>query len=370
MFVNYTPNDKTLGITQKISSEITALRTLGHSVTYTAYADDGVCIYDNEDNLTYQKRYIFKNNAYQAYRRYFLLIETAQSFIENNDIRYDLCYGRLLAPNQKYVKLLNTIKRKGSRVILEAHAYFPGIRFQSLKGKYVSFMLDKNGPKLNSCVNKILTEGHIDDFYGITETQESRIGVETEAILPHKYEGKYDQLNLISVANETTYHAYDRVVRSLAYYYSVNKDAKKIIVHLVGTVSEATKILIYDLKLDKKIRFYGKQYGQKLDAIYNNCNMGLGPFGQHRIGGKKDTGLKTKEYFAKGIPYAYSGDEPSVPVGYPYILQLPSDESMLDFELIWNFYLSYRDDNNVVDNMRQFAIDNYSWKAIMNEAIQ
>ena len=370
MFVNYTPSDKSLGITKKISSEIRALRRLGHDVVYTAYGDKGVVVYDNHDSIIYERQYIFNNNAFIKVARYFLLIKTAQRFFDNTEQQFDVLYGRLLAPSKGYINFLRSVKKKKCRIILEAHAYFPGIQFRSLKGKYVSYLLEKNGQKLKYCVDKILTEGHIDDFYGIAEVSEAKIGVETREIVAHRYIGNADELNLLSVANETTYHAYDRVIKSLAAYYNQAKTVPPVFLHLVGTVSDATKRMIEEMALNKRVKLYGKQYGDALDNIYNQCNLGLGPFGQHRIGGKKDTGLKTKEYFAKGLPYIFSGEEPSVPQGYPYILQYPSDESLIDFSKAWEFYLSYRDNKNVVDEMREFALSNYSWDAIMEDAIK
>ncbi len=370
MFVNFTPSDKSLGITKKISSEIQALRRLGHDVVYTAYGKNGVYIYGNDDSIIFEKRYKIRNNLYIRLVRYFLLIKTAQVYCCSRKQHFDILYGRLLAPTKKYINLLRYLRNNNSRVILEAHAYFPGIQFPTVKGKFISYMLKKNGPKLKSYVNKVLTEGRLDEFYGIPVIQEARIGVETEKICPHNYTGSRNELNLISVANEMPYHAYDRVIKSLGKYYQDVSEAREIKIHLVGSISSDTRRLVKNLHLEEKVFLYGKQFGDTLDRIYDGCNMALGPLGQHRIGGKKDTGLKTKEYFAKGIPYIYSGEEPSVPNNYPYIFRCESDESFLDFQDIWNFYLSYRDSKTVVDEMRGFAKKNYSWDVIMEEAIK
>ena len=369
MFVNYTPLDKSLGITKKINSEIVALRNLGHKVVYTTYTNEGICIHNNNDEVVFSRKYLLTKSVFVRIARYFYLIKSAQDYLNKTHRHFDVCYGRLLAPSSNYLKLLRGFKKNGTMVVLEAHAYFPGIRFKSMKGKYVSFMLKKNGPKLKDCVDRILTEGHIDDFYGIKDVREARIGVDTNIITPHKYIGSTEVLNLISVANETTYHAYDRVIKSLYVYYKNEDNPHTILLHLVGTVSDSTKRLIEQLGLNEKVFLYGKQYGEKLDQIYNQCNIGLGPFGQHRIGGKKDTGLKTKEYFAKGLPYIFSGEEPSVPRDYPYIMQFPSDESVINFKRVLAFYSSFSNNPGVVEDMRAFAKEHYSWDSIMEEAL-
>ena len=74
MFVNYTPSDRSIGITKKISSEIKALRELGHEVFYTAYINHGVGVYDDSDNLIYKKSFLLKFKALELFGRYFLLI--------------------------------------------------------------------------------------------------------------------------------------------------------------------------------------------------------------------------------------------------------------------------------------------------------
>jgi hypothetical protein len=92
--------------------------------------------------------------------------------------------------------------------------------------------------------------------------------------------------------------------------------------------------------------------------------------GQHRVGGKKDTGLKTKEYFGIGLPYFYAGVEEDVPADYPYVFEVPSDESVIDFDAVWDFYERIRSDENKTENMRAFAQEVFSWDNIMRRALQ
>ena len=88
------------------------------------------------------------------------------------------------------------------------------------------------------------------------------------------------------------------------------------------------------------------------------------------MGGKKDTGLKTKEYFGIGLPYFYSGVEEDVPGDYPYVFAVPSDESHIDFDAVWAFYERIRGDETKADNMRTFAKNVFSWDSIMAQAFE
>ena len=367
MFANYTPKDKSIGITKKICSEINTLRSFGNEVYYTAYDNNKVVVYDNKDCIIFEKKYPFKNEKINHFIRYYCLEQTATEYLKR-DNKFDIGYIRLGPPNSKLFSILKLLKNGGAKIVVESLAYFPGIKYHDLQGKYIQLMHALNHDKFKNYVNYFLVEGNIESMYDVP-CYSMNMGVEVDSIRPHVYKGNPNELNLISVANETTYHAYDRVIKSV-YNYLCNGGKRKVRVHLVGTISEETTRLIEQLQLRDYILTYGKKSGDELDFIYDKCNIGLGPFGQHRVGGKKDTGLKTKEYFAKGLPYIFSGEEPTVPIDYPYIFRFPSDESYIDFDKVWDFYSKLSANEQVIHDMRQFAKDNYSWNTIMKKALQ
>ncbi len=366
MFANYTPADGSIGITKKIRSEIHTLRRMGIAVTYTAYDGDGVSIFDNDDQIIFHKKFPTPINALNRKIRYYWLEKVARAYLKSAE-GFDLGYIRMGAPNNLLFQIFHQLKSKGAQIVAESLAYFPGIRYKSLGGKYIVAMYKCNANRFKDYLSYFLVEGNMTELHGV-KAYTMNMGVEVQSITPHSYCGEENALNLISVANETSYHGYDRIIESLRAYKQKKPDAH-VFVHLVGTISSQTKQLVEKYQLDQSVILYGKKSGAELDEIYSKCNVGLGPFGQHRVGGKKDTGLKTKEYFAKGLPYIYSGSEPTVPEGYPYICNFPSDESLVDFDRIWEFYESYRNDPQVVSNMRAFAAEYYSWDTIMKDAL-
>ena len=363
MFANYTPSDDSIGITKKIRSEIRTLRKMGMEVFYTAYEKDAVAVFDNEDNTVIRKPYPFLISLFRSKVRYYWLEKTALRYLRENHL-FDLGYFRLGLPNNLLFKMFIEMKRNNAKIIAESLAYFPKIKYTSLGGKYTMYCYNRNGKKFKDCIEYFLCEGQLDEMFNVP-TYTMNMGVDTENMRPHQYKGKDDELNLIAVANETVYHAYDRIIRSVKAY----KGKIKVTVHLVGTISKASKGQIKKYNLQDRVILYGKKKGAELDEIYDQCNIGLGPFGQHRIGGKKDTGLKTKEYFAKGLPYIYAGEEPTVPADYPYICKFPSDESIIDFDKVWVFYQTIAKDKNKTSAMRAFAKEHYSWDVIMAEAL-
>jgi glycosyltransferase involved in cell wall biosynthesis len=367
MLVNYTPLDMSIGITKKIEAEINAFRKLGCIVYYTAYIDNGVAVFDNNDKIIRKKMFFITNKKYQSIMRYFMLLKLAYSYLSIESVGFSIGYGRFSAPSNRYVKLLKLMKKKNMQVLIESLSYFPGMTLKSIKGKYIIWMLKKNRKQLPQCIDYFLTEGRYETLYEVP-AKEIRIGVDMKNISPHNYCGGYDELNLISVANETMYHGYDRIIKSLA-KYKKGGGKTKIKLHLVGVISKETKTLIRQLAISDMVILYGKKHGTELDLIYNKCNMGVGPLGQHRMGGKRDTGIKTKEYCAKGIPYFYSGIEIPELINYPYFHEVSNDERLVNIDELWDFYCTYKNDKNVVENMRKIAISIFSWENIMKDVL-
>lgn len=363
MFANYTPSDDSIGITKKIRSEIRTMREMDMEVCYTGYESDAVVIFDNKDVIIKRNPYPFPISLFKSKVRYLWLEKTALDYLRT-DVNFDLGYFRLGPPNGLLFKMFEELKRNGTQIVAESLAYFSGIKYTSLGGKYIMYCFGKNGHHFKDYVSYFLCEGNFTEMFNVPAYM-MNMGVDVENITPHCYQGSKDELNLISVANENIYHAYDRIIESI-YVYRGNK---KVRVHLVGTITNSTKALIGKYGLEDRIILYGKRRGKELDMIYDKCNVGLGPLGQHRVGGKKDTGLKTKEYFAKGLPYIFSGEEPTVPSDYPYTCRFRSDESPIDFDKVWDFYQSYADDPDVIRTMRSFASENYSWHKIMENAL-
>lgn len=368
MLVNYTPSDESIGVTKKISAQIRSFRKLGYEVYYSAYNEKGISIYDNNDHEAYYKCYPSKSKKINDLIRYFVLVNVSLEFIQTVNVKFDYCYGRLSAPNRRYLSLLEEFKKKGARVILESLSYFQGVHPKTIKSKYVVLCLNKNKKKFCGVVDKVVSEGEIGSFYGVF-TQKGKIGIDTESLPVHSYNGNKDELNLISVATEREYHAYDRLIRSLANYLN-NNGKCKIHIHLVGKIKDSTIDLIKKSHLNNYVTVYGRVCGKELYDIYAKCNIGVGPLGQHRVGGKKDTGLKTKEFFGLGLPYFYAGQEEDIAPNFPYILKVPSDESYINFDDIWSFYLSLRDNSNVAIEMREYANVIFSWDRIMQCALE
>lgn len=364
-WTNYYIEHPEVGTTAKVISEIETLRLLGFEVSYTAYLDNGVAIYNNKDQQVCYKRFFSKNKLYlKAFQKDYL-VNIARKYLRNNT--FDYCLLRINYIGKNYYNMLKEMKRKGSFVMMESLSYFPNMDFGNIhKASYLMIgnSLKKHEKDLKNVVDLMLTEGELDDFYGIP-CIEFGMGVNVEKYKAHQYSGKTEELNLLMVGCDSIYHGTDRIINSLKKY--VDEGGTDIRLHLVGDILHKDKKLIEEVDLGDRIVCYGRLFGDKLDKIFDKCNIALGPLAQHRIN-KKDTGLKTKEYFARGIPYLYTGNEVRIEKEYPYIMQIPDNENLIDLKEVVNFYLCL--DSNAVENMREKARNVYSWRSIFEDVFE
>lgn len=364
-WTNYYIEHPEVGTTAKVISEIETLRSLGFAVTYTAYLDDGVAVYDNNDQQVCYKQFFTTNKLYlKAFQKDYL-VNIARKYLKNH--KFDYCLLRINYIGKGYYKMLKEMKAKGSFVMMESLSYYPNMTFGNIrKASYLMIgnSLKKHEADLKDVVDLMLTEGVLNDFYGIP-CVEFGMGVDVEKYKPHQYIGNNEKMNLLMVGCDSIYHGTDRIINSIKKY--IDQGGTNVKLHLVGDILEKDRRLIEEAELGDFIVCYGRQFGENLDKIFDKCNIALGPLAQHRIN-KKDTGLKTKEYFARGIPYLYTGDEVRIEKGYPYILQIPDNEDLIDIKNVIKFYQGL--DSNTVENMRDKARSVFSWRSIFENVLE
>jgi glycosyltransferase involved in cell wall biosynthesis len=170
-------------------------------------------------------------------------------------------------------------------------------------------------------------------------------------------------IKLISVSNEQIYHGYPKLVKGLYSYYN-NGGKRKIKIYFVGEFRKQTKKLVDKLGMTENIYFLGKKYDEELESIYDCVDLGIGALGLHS-GSEYGSSIKTKEYFAKGIPFINGWKEYAFDDNYPYVKRFNVYSEMIDFNQVVDFYDNIKDDENLQLKMREFAEKNYTWEIMM-----
>lgn len=363
MCVNYPIYNPAIGISKKIRSQIENFEKLGYEVSYSAYTENSIVIYDR-DQLAYELKYssIIPAKLYGVARKFYWL-KAVENYINSSHEHYNVGFIRWGAVDRSFLKTLKVMDQSCDKIIMDCHGYHKAYKGHTPKGIYIEKTTKLNGGRLKNYIDVCLTETKNTELFGIPSIPMDT-GIDVEKYKPHHYMGNPDEIHMISVANEQPYHGYDRIIRGISEYPKNN-----VFLHLVGKMGDQTESLVKELQLDDKVFLHGYQTGKGLDEIYSACNVGVGPLAPHRIGGKEGTGIKTKEYFAIGLPYFFAGQELLVPDDYPYVLKMTSDETPINVDAVVRFYDRIKGDAGMQEKMRDFARENYSWEKIFKKAL-
>lgn len=333
-YTNARTYDHTLGITRKIFAEINAFRELGYNVTYSGYLEDGVAIFNNENQVVLQKRFKFKNDSLNHALRRGLILNLCLDFLKSANVHYDFSYVRYHYYDYLFIKLLKTLRKRSDILVVEAHSAPKFEKRLSFKTYYaLKDYLWKR--KAKHYVDFVAAMTNDDILWGI-KTVKITNGIDLDAIRIHNYRGKQDDINLISASFAGPEHGYDRVIKGIYLYYK-NGGKRNVHFHMVGTIMTSTEELINKLGLSENCHFYGQKTLSELQDIYDYANIGIAHLANHRRGTNYVSALKTKEYIAKGLPIVYACDE-TVLKDYPYALKFELNDEPLNIQRIIEFY--------------------------------
>lgn len=366
-FANIFPDDKSRGITKKVFSQISALNNLNYEVSYyTGYTPDGAAVFNKENKIVFQKRYKFKNKNLRRILRNQLLKDTAYEFLKKSDIEIDLAYLRYVYFDNKTLKILKLLKQKKKFVLMEAHAY--PIYQKKVSPMLLVYLVDFLFiPKIKKNIDLVVAISNQKNIWGV-KTINIDNGVNIKEYAPRKEICMEDKtINIISVAYEWEAHGYSRILHGLYNYYN-SGGMRTVNIYFVGTLMKKTEQLIKKLHLEDHVFFVGKKTGKDLDKIYDICHLGMGVLAPYVFGSDIGTGLKIKEYMAKGIPYFYAGKTLNENEKFPYRISVPLDNSDIVISDLIEFYDKIKNPK-MISEIRNYA-KKYSWENIYQQVLK
>jgi len=138
-----------------------------------------------------------------------------------------------------------------------------------------------------------------------------------------------------------------------------------------GDALPALKQLTNNLGLNRYVVFNGTKAGEELDKIFDESDVAIGSLGNHRKGLNSDSALKNREYCARGIPFVIASSDQDFPESFPYILKIPSDDSLVDINKIIEWYEELTQSHpNYSTEMRKYTEEHLSWDAKMRPVIE
>jgi len=145
-----------------------------------------------------------------------------------------------------------------------------------------------------------------------------------------------NEINLfILTGGDVPWHGVERIIIGIKNY----NGSANISVDIIGSFSTSQVQMALELGVDNKINFLPHIEYSHLTNHLNKYHAGIGTLAAFRKGLKEASPLKVREYFARGFA-CIIGYEDTDLIEHnefkPYYLQLPADESPVNFMEIEN----------------------------------
>lgn len=290
-------------------------------------------------------------------------------------LRYD--YGDF--PTVLFMKKVKKLNPQ-CKIIIEIPTYRVNMDVLASKWHQKIYILKHKvwTKRLYKYVDRAVVFHEMDKAYGIpTICTINGIDVDREKVKKFTVYAENAPINLISVSNMISWHGLDRAITGLHEYMTNERNLRDIRIHFVGSGREEEKLreMTREFGLQDHVTFYGYQYGEALDAIYDECDIGIEVLGMHRNGLPENetfsSTLKSREYFAKGIPMlseaVFDGHYDSV---RGYIFKVPFDESPLNYNEIVKFYdycYKGKKEGELENKLRKFANETFGFDHVLKD---
>lgn len=366
LFLTFHGFDEFNGISKKIISQIGALKANGHYVDSCYYMVD-------KDN--HRKR-IINDTTLEDFGKGFIAqikrricYKILFNYIILNNI--ELIYVRSeLNANPFLVNFFRRLKQNNIKIAIEIPTYpydkeFKNKDFKTLIEHYID-ILYRN--KLVKQTNAVVTfTSHSSIFGGKTINISNGICF-SSIKLKQRLNDTTKSLRLIGVANIHFWHGFDRLIKGISMYYK-SEQKYKVYFYIVGGIGHIEELefkkLIELNNLNDYIFLKGHKFGNELDEVFNECDLGIGSLARHRSNIFEIKTLKNREYAARGIPFIYSEIDNDFDT-MPYVLKIPADESPIDINSLIAFYK-----NCDLDPMSiRETCKNLSWNVQMDKVIK
>ena len=258
-----------------------------------------------------------------------------------------------------FYNLLKTCKKKSKKVIVEAHSY-PIYNKRDILYYPVYFIDYLYKKKCSKYIDLVMAISDKKNIWGVKTLQiDNAIEIKEYNISKNIYKSGND-INLIFVGYEYNVHGLDRLIKGLEKYYE-KKTQRNVNLFLVGRFSKKTMQYIRKPILKNKIFYFGIQTGIKLDKIFDKADIGIGILAPYRRNSNLGTGLKTKEYMARGLPIVFAGQSLSVNKDSTFFLSIPNNNTYVSIDKIIDFYEEIVTKENIHENIRNMA-KKFTWE--------
>lgn len=355
------------GISKKILSQVESLKSFKPNIELIKYKIENnyICRCVHGKNIFFEK--VLKNKICKQFLSY--KYSKILNYIEKQQIKIIYIRYSHIA-NPFFLNFLRKLKNLNIKILLEIPTYpYDGEKINEVGLRKIKCLIEKKyRDKMYKYIDRIVTFSENEEIFKIKTIQISN-GINLNNIkMKEKIKKNLDEISFVGVAGLAFYHGFDRFIRSMAEYYKKEKNPQKIKFHIVGEgdikVLNELKKIVKEEKLEKEVIFYGKQFGDSLDKIYNISDIGVGSLGRHRSGIDTMRALKNREYCAVGLPMIFSEDDPDLREAF-FAYHISKNEDLIDIARIVEWYKNL---NYTPEKIREYS-ERFSWDIQMKKVV-
>lgn len=369
LFLMRYPLDGWDNLKNKFDGQMAAAEALGHEAWHIGWSRGGMWLCRGQERTLLRKCPLAGMPGYSKTVLYIDLMAALREAVEQK--HFDAVYMRFMPVYGNAPAVLRAFKAKGGKLIVE-HPTYPleKGRVTSLLRKPVFWYTDRVFARLEPMIDLYTLIGDPcgETLHGIPAMNIVN-GVNVDSLPLHTPRPEGEEICLLALASMSYWQGYDRLIHALAAY----RGPERIRILMVGGEGDgslaAWKKLAEELGVADRVSFLGEMFGEKLNEVVQQCDIGIGGLGLHRIGQYRSTTLKLREYMARGLPFVYAVEDPSIPEDNGFCLLLPNDDSPLSMDQLAAFALESRRDETLPARMRAYAKTHMSWEGVLRAVL-
>lgn len=363
-------------LVNKFNGQMDACVSLGFDVYYINWNGNSFNLIHRNTNQNNKLKTIKCRNIERYYHTKFYLDYFIVVGKLLKELNYDYIYIRQMPFLPPLKGSLKSIKNK-SKIIVEIPTYPYEEEYSKLKTskKIAHNIISKYRNNVLGLADLLAVCGDKVDgkLYGVKAINFSN-GINADKLPIRVPNLKDNEIHLLLLAGMYHWQGYDRLLKSI-YEYKRNitsQNTIRIIAHFVGNDGDGSllewKTLAHNLLLDDNCIFHGAMHNNKLNDIFNICDLGIGGLGLYRKKLYSAQILKLREYMARGLPFVYAHNDESVKSGLPFCLQIANDASIPDMKMIIDFAMEMKKEPDMISvQMHNYAFEQMSWKKTFEE---
>lgn len=369
------------GVEQKIIGQFDALKKINEfTQLYLVATNKPNKIFLNELNKRSNISFLVntvKGNPLKRRSEKFYMIEKV---IKKYNVDKTIIYFRYPGADFLFYNFLKNIS--SYKIVTEHQEIENKLRIGKFTGNYSSDIMDfLYGKKIRNLIHGFVgvssqyLENQISYLPNFEKTKKPKMvngnGIEVSKYRlrqPPVFDGRL--LKIIFVGGLYKSHGMHRLIEGLLKHDKYLRDNQlKVEVHIAGVSMVNSYLMKYENnKHDGHIVFYhGFLSMGELDILMDKCHIAINSLSVHRIGQVVTSTLKSREYFARGIPFVTASEDNDFSSDNFFIHKILSNESPVIISELFQFTERIYSINDYSDKMREYADNFLDWKHKMEK---